>query len=861
MRSTAVLILIIFAGVVFTPGYLQGGGRSAPQSGDMLKTQEGESGAANNSDSLKALSLLSRAKQFSAAGNTDSARIYFMESRQICTDNGYTQTEAMVYEGLAALYEQLDIWENTLKYLLMSANRYRASADSLPAAGVYKKIADRYKDFGVPSLAADYFIRAYAIYDKSDQGTRASTALSTAEAWRELPDTINAIKWYETASGLFSAEGNMLTTIRINNILQALYSGRGEYDKALNLIRNNISMLSDGSSNYDLALLNNNAGYNEFRRGNFSDALNYFRLAEELSLNPVRDDISLAGIYANIAITYQNLGNEDLTLRYFRESAQCAVKSGAERERARTDMLLAGLYYKRGDLYNAEVHCIDCIASASAVGSSETLQICYSLYADVLEAGNDFIKALEYIQKSLSLRDSLAFESRIVQDKRNAMALQYETIEQQLKLEIADEELKDLTLRNLIAESEKRENELKLLQSTRDLERVERENLMQSIALLSEREESERRNQAIQSLEQERRIQQLELEKKDIAERDLQRQNQLLESESRQKEQELEREKEARRMAIWIAVLMVLVVIVTLWSLVSVRKKRHKLAESKKKIEEINSDLEAKNSEIVQQKELIELKNQSITDSIQYASRIQNAVLLPLTFLTDWGVENFIYFRPKDIVSGDYYWGFRRKGKIYIAAADCTGHGVPGAFMSMLGNAFLNEIMITNDFATASEILDRLRDEIIRALRQKGATGEARDGMDISLAILDRKEGTLQYAGANNPLYLVRRGELIRYQADRMPIGIHVTDLAPFTNHEIDVEAGDSIYLFSDGYADQFGGEYGKKFMYRQFQELLTKGAALPMQEQMERIDTTLLRWRGDYEQIDDILVIGFRIK
>ena len=133
--------------------------------------------------------------------------------------------------------------------------------------------------------------------------------------------------------------------------------------------------------------------------------------------------------------------------------------------------------------------------------------------------------------------------------------------------------------------------------------------------------------------------------------------------------------------------------------------------------------------------------------------------------------------------------------------------------------------------------------------------------MDISLAILDRKAGTVQYSGANNPLYLVRRGELTRYQADRMPIGIHVTDMAPFTNHIINVEAGDSIYLFSDGYADQFGGEQGKKFMYRQFQELLTSGAALPTHEQMERLDSRLLQWRGDYEQIDDILVIGFRIR
>lgn len=857
MRRAVANILIMIAGMLLIPRYLPG----AEQTSDAPLWQERESVVTRSTDSLMALSLLSRANKFAVAGNIDSARIYFMESRQICTDNGYIKTEAMVYEGLASLYERRDIWDYTLKYLLMSANRYRASTDSVPAAGIYSKIADKYRSFGVPSLAAVYYRRAFDIYDTEDKRIRASVALNAAEAMREIPDTSSAIEWYESALQLFSDEGSKLMIVKINNTLQALYSGKGDYDRALVLIQQNIANLTEGSSNYELALLNNNAGFTEFRRENFNGALSYFRRAEELSLNPVRDDTTLAGIYANMAISYQNLGNEDLTLRYFREAAQSAVKSGADREKARTDMLLARLYYQKGDLYNAEIHCIDCITTAGKAGSSETLQICYSLYADVLEAGNDFIKALEYIQKSLSLRDSLAFESRIDQDQRSAVKLYYETIEQQLKLEIADEELKDLTLRNLIAESEKQENELKLLQSTRDLERVERENLMQSIALLSEREESERRNQAIQSLEQEKRIQQLELEKKDISERDLQRQNLLLESESRQKEQELEREKEARRMAFWIAILMVLVVIVALYSLVSVRRKNQKLAESKKKIEEINSDLEAKNYEIVLQKEVIELKNQSITDSIQYASRIQNAVLLPPTFLTDWGVENFIYFRPKDIVSGDYYWGFRRKGKIFIAAADCTGHGVPGAFMSMLGNAFLNEIMITNDFETASEILDRLRDEIIRALRQKGATGEARDGMDISLAILDRKAGTVQYSGANNPLYLVRRGELTRYQADRMPIGIHVTDMAPFTNHIINVEAGDSIYLFSDGYADQFGGEQGKKFMYRQFQELLTSGAALPTHEQMERLDSRLLQWRGDYEQIDDILVIGFRIR
>ncbi len=179
----------------------------------------------------------------------------------------------------------------------------------------------------------------------------------------------------------------------------------------------------------------------------------------------------------------------------------------------------------------------------------------------------------------------------------------------------------------------------------------------------------------------------------------------------------------------------------------------------------------------------------------------------------------------------------------------------------MLGNTFLNEIMITSDLATASEILDKLREEIIRALRQKGVTGEARDGMDISLVIIDRKSKSIQYAGANNSIYKVSNGELTRHQADRMPIGIHVTDITPFTNHTIPVNRGDTIYLFSDGYADQFGGPSGKKYMYKPFQQLLLKLSSLPMEEQYGKIDTVFEEWKAGYEQIDDVLVIGLRIK
>jgi serine phosphatase RsbU (regulator of sigma subunit) len=204
----------------------------------------------------------------------------------------------------------------------------------------------------------------------------------------------------------------------------------------------------------------------------------------------------------------------------------------------------------------------------------------------------------------------------------------------------------------------------------------------------------------------------------------------------------------------------------------------------------------------------------------------------------------------------------RNQNRIVVAAVDCTGHGVPGAFMSMLGLAFLNEIFNNNELGNAATILNLLRDEVINTLRQKGVIGEARDGMDISLCIIDKEAGKLDFAGANNPLYLIRDSSLIIVEADRMPIGIYFTSDKPFTNKTLEIKKGDYLYLFSDGYADQFGGRgrKRKKYMYRPFQQLLLRNHFKPMDLQKEILDNTFEKWKGDNEQIDDVLVMGLHL-
>ena len=257
---------------------------------------------------------------------------------------------------------------------------------------------------------------------------------------------------------------------------------------------------------------------------------------------------------------------------------------------------------------------------------------------------------------------------------------------------------------------------------------------------------------------------------------------------------------------------------------------------------------------------ILAYQKSQITESIEYASRIQTAILPPGDYITSVIPEHFILYKPRDIVSGDFYWITHKDGKTIVAAVDCTGHGVPGAFMSMLGFAFLNEIVNTNDDLSAGEILNQLREYVKKSLHQTGKDDEAKDGMDIALCIIDIDKRKLQYSGAYNPLYLIRNNNFISLMADRMPIGIHIAEKESFTNHEMDIQKGDVIYIFTDGYIDQFGGPESKKYRLSPFKEMLMKITNKPMSEQKEILEVEFNMWKGKIEQIDDVLVMGIKI-
>lgn len=257
---------------------------------------------------------------------------------------------------------------------------------------------------------------------------------------------------------------------------------------------------------------------------------------------------------------------------------------------------------------------------------------------------------------------------------------------------------------------------------------------------------------------------------------------------------------------------------------------------------------------------VISQKNKDILDSINYARRIQSAILAPREEVFATFKDAFILYKPKDIVSGDFYFYTKTATRAIIAAADCTGHGVPGALMSMIGNDLLHHITRDLKVEQPAAILDLLHSGVTNVLKQDGKYADTKDGMDIALLSFDLENLKLEYAGAYRSLYIIRNNTIIEQKANKFPIGNTQQERSNFTNHEIQLQKGDMCYAFTDGYADQFGGDNGKKFMMKRFQNLLLEIHVLPVHEQEKRLDHEIELWKGEVEQVDDILVIGIRV-
>ena len=343
--------------------------------------------------------------------------------------------------------------------------------------------------------------------------------------------------------------------------------------------------------------------------------------------------------------------------------------------------------------------------------------------------------------------------------------------------------------------------------------------------------------------------------KKDV-QHEFEKKEQISKAEQEKKELIAKEEKKQQQFIIYsVSIGLAMVLVFALFAYRAYRQKQ----KSNVDLERKNILIERQKKEVEHQKEIVDEKQKEILDSIHYAKRIQRAVITSDNYITQYVKDYFVYYQPKDIVSGDFYWALHANNKFYLATADCTGHGVPGAFMSLLNISILNEVMIEKKIARADSILNEARKDIIKSLNPTGSE-ESKDGMDCILACFDFENLKLEYAAANNSFYIVRDNQLVTCSADKMPVGKSPRDTEPFTLHKIDLQKGDTVYMLTDGLPDQFGGPKGKKYKYKQLEDLLIANNEKLLAEQKEILNASFQNWKGNLEQVDDVLLIGIKI-
>jgi len=843
-------------------------------------------------DSARAVVLFNQAREMFEKDSLNVALELATDALQPVMSSNQKELEISILSLIAEIYNQEEQPGDAIPFWLRVADILESGKDTSGLPVIYSNIAMNYHEEGIYEKEGEYFKKALSLIPPDMVNKRAEYIEKIGLATFYEGQYDSAIIYFEDLRTLLGHTGTNDTHI-LSWLVQS-HNRIKQYDQALHY--NEILFeRAKSQGNYMLmSTLKNNIAYNLTLLRKYDDASVAYQEAIEYGETAGISQKEMALLMTNTGICYQNMRESDEAKKYFQMAITNLQSSGQYAEKSRIENILALIYFNEEDLYNAGFFSKNSIESAKLADDPQRLAEGYLTYSRILRAGNDPILALEYYEKYLALRDSIQLENKMEEQELAQRKYQLEKSEKDLKLKLKEEQVKELAIQQLTLQLEREEQEKELLKRENDLQMLEQERLRQSLIITQQQHAAEQQERENQILEQENRIAELRLEQEVRKQKEQEQEIQLLEKQQQLDQVELERQKTAKKALIWIIVLVVLVAMLILGSFISTRKKNLLLARQKKEIEEKNIDLGQKNEEIIaqrdeieaqrdllfDQKQAIEQYNIEIKESIEYAKRIQSATLPDLSLLDSIISEYFVLFRPRDIVSGDFFWTAVVENSTVLTVSDCTGHGVPGAFMSMLGMSILKEVIQKEYITHPGVILRRLRKEIINALGQKGISGEQRDGMDLALITIHHDSTKLEYAGAYNSLYLIRGANLekpniqnmsvFEYEdhsqyalyeihADKMPIAYHER-MDKFTTNEMDLHKGDVLYLFTDGYADQFGGPAGKKFMYKPFKRLLLSNAHLPMDQQKQIMNEKLDNWMGNLAQVDDICVIGLRI-
>ena len=636
-------------------------------------------------------------------------------------------------------------------------------------------------------------------------------------------------------------------------LIGVYYLQTGEIQKSISFYQQSLEKSEAIGYLKGIASCLGNMGQIYLDQGNYYKGLEYFQRTLSIT-EKIGDQHRVSMTYNNIGEIYNQQHNYPKAIEYYHKSLAISESIHSESLVLYGYLNLGDVYAKIDDKTKAFEYLQKTIKKGILTGEKQIVGTAYGILGNMYEKQKDYELASENYNKALNIYEEIDDKQYISLTLLDLASVHIKNGRHRDALPLVQRGLLLAKKMNILVEQYRAHDQLSQVYASTGNYKLAYEHHRIYKQL----------NDSVYNSNNQKKIITLEYEYK------YEKDKQAAELEIQKKEAINKAEKKQQQIVLFSFifgfVFMLLLAILAYRSYLLKHKTNIALTEQKQEIEEKNEELLQLNEEIVSQKteisiqkEDIEKKNRNLTASIHYAQRIQNAFLPRPEVLSSYFPQSFILFKPRDIVSGDFYWIKQIRNFVFIAAADCTGHGVPGAFMSMLGTALLNEIVRNEQVKSAAEILDQLRDLVKSSLQQTGQRGETQDGMDISLCVFDLDNSTIQFAGANSPLYLVRDAQLVEYGADKMPIGIHPKDDRLFCNHEIQMKKNDIVYVFSDGYHSQVGGLRNEKFKTKRLKDTLLQIGNRSMDDQKKILEQTLQDWKGDKKQIDDILLLGIR--
>lgn len=682
-----------------------------------------------------------------------------------------------------------------------------------------------------------------------------------------------AISFHTNALENDRKRGNRAGEALSLNNLGNVYLKQGKYKDAIASYERSLNIRQDLNDNEGVAASLNNLGMVYKNQGDHDRALSYYQNALKI-FEQMGDRVGRANALNNIGIVHRSNGNPERALEVFLDALAQFEKLGNKVGEANTLNNIGNIYYQQGrhdqalEFYEKSYKISEAVGDVNAMaGKLGNMAGVYLVRGDKDKAVNTALRALELQERIGDEQGQISTLNNIgayyLEEKQFDLALGNFLKAEKLEKRTGDRSYTATTLTSIGQVYQQMGQHTKALdyltRALREAKGSGNSNAMLSAysalgethAALGDYKKSydseQARKQLQDSLERESSTKDLARMQAQFENERKQREIEMLNKENEVNQLRLAKQRMVRNLIIVLTVL-ILITLILIYSRYKAKQRA-------------NVELEGKNREIAKQKEIVEEKNWAITSSIEYAKRIQDAIMPTMAQIREFLPESFVYYRPKEIVSGDFYWFSHQHGQTYLAAVDCTGHGVPGAFMSMIGNDHLNQIVNVEMVKRPDQVLNRLHEEIQVTLKQKHGVSENHDGMDVALCAIDRGQRKLYFSSANRYLYFIRDNELSEVKGDHFNIGgVMHEDVRQYNVHELDLLPGDTFYMFSDGLSDQFGGGNSKKFGYRRLKDLLLQMHAMPMDTQREFFEKSMLQWMGGNDQIDDFLLIGVRV-